>query len=276
MKNVIILGADGLLASDIIEMIQYDGGASIRSYSKQLCDITTHKNVYFNLIGETTHVINCAAITDINYCEQNAEKAYEVNETAVKNLVEICLENHIHLTHFSTAEVFDGTKPEPYLENDQVSPLSIYAKSKAAGEGHVLAMGDKGLVIRTNCLFGKYRDNFVQSTIKKLMNKEIVETTDEISNATYTLDLANVALTLALSNKSGLYHVTNSDICTKTSIALKLAELMNLDKTLIKEKHIGFRNIALSPFRINQTIPEKLRSWEDALYQYLLEIGKVT
>jgi len=278
-RNIVVLGADGLLASDLIELLQYDGTAVVRVYSKELCDVTKYKNVYYNLVGETTHVINCAALNDIELCEKSPELATAVNDKAVKNLTEVCLDNKIHLTHFSTAQVYNGNKLEPYLENDPTEPLSVYAKSKLAGDSHVLSMGDKGLVIRTNWLFGKFRPNLVNTVMSNLEKNIVTELEDdEIGNPTYTLDLANTVLSLALSNKSGTYNVTNSEQCSKYELGMKLAEYLE-KKDLIKAKKstnvLMPKFTVLSNNRLIQTLPETLRPWHSALYQYLLEVGKV-
>jgi dTDP-4-dehydrorhamnose reductase len=272
--NVAVLGSDGLLASDLVEMLQYES-STVRGYTKDLYDVTKKKSQY-NLIGEVTHIFNCSAVKDC----QDLEKAAAVNDNAVKDLAELCLENEIHLTHFSTAEVFDGAKGVPYSENDVTSPLSTYGKTKLAGESHVLAMGDKGLVIRSNWLFGKYRDNLVNFIMREIeVNNEVILENDEIGNPTYSMDLSNAAIILALNNKSGLYNVTNSGSCSKYELGLKIAEYLNVDKNLIKAKKFDSlerpKYSLLSPDRLEKTVPDKLRSWEKALYQYLLEIGKV-
>jgi len=278
LTNIAVLGSDGLLASDLIELLQYEGG-TVRAYTKDLCDITKG-NLQYSLVGEVTHIFNCAAFTDVNAAESNPEAATEVNDKAVKTLADICLENKIHLTHFSTAQIFDGVKGIPYSENDVPSPLSVFAKSKIAGEGHVLAMGDKGLVIRSNWLFGKYRDNLVNFIMREIEDKrEVTLEEDEIGTPTYTMDLASVAILFALSNKFGLFNITNTGSCSKYELGLKIAECLNADKKLIKAKKsenaLVPKYSILAPDRLSKTIPEKMRSWDKALYQYLLEIGKV-
>lgn len=278
MKNVVVFGAEGLLGSDLAEMLQYNGVA-FRIFGKNLCDVTNHKQVYLNLVGETTHLFNCAAFTNIQDAETNP-KAKEINDTAVAYMKDVCLENKIQFINFSCSHVFDGTATE-YSETDQTSPLSNYGTTKLAGEMHVLSMGDKGLVIRTNWLFGKYRKCFVNDVIASLEKKiEIELEDDEIGSPTYTCDLANAAIILGLSNKSGIYNVTNSGFCSKYELGLKIAEYMDLDSKLIKAKkssnQLFPKNTILSSKRISTTLPEDLRFWDKALYQYLIEIGKAS
>ena len=116
--NFVVFGANGMLAQDLLEMFDYNENFYARGYSHEQCDISD-KDDLWNCLGGTngsiTHVINCAGYTNVDGCESNGELAYKVNDEAVKNLAEICLDNRIHLTHISTDYVFEGLSNKPYI-----------------------------------------------------------------------------------------------------------------------------------------------------------------
>jgi len=283
-RNVVILGADGMLGKDLIELFHYEESSIVRSYSKRECDISKYQDV-FDILGGTkgsiSNVINCAGFTDVIASEQNEEAANNINNLALKTLSSICIENEIHLTHISCYHVLEGLKNEPYLEQDEAIPLTVYGKTKLAGEGHIRAMGDKGLVIRTGWLYGKFgKKNMIDNILNKLeLGVQVNAIEDQIISPTYTMDLANVIIQLSISFKSGLFHVSNSGYCSIYDFVSHAAKLMDYNQKLIKK--ISFKESeqkvqipkysALSLNRLERTLPEPMRKWDNALYQYLIE-----
>lgn len=289
--NIVIFGCDGMLGSDIMEMLDYERAnnnqLSFRGYTEQQCDITSFEDVdsYIgNTHGSITHVINCAAYTNVDGCEDNEEHAMKVNGEGPKLLAELCLANQIHLTHFSTDYVFEGIAESPYLEQHETNPLSAYGRSKLAGEGFVRAMGNKGLVIRTSWLYGKNGKNFIDTILNKLdLGVDVSIVDDQIGSPTYTMDLANVTIQLALSNKSGLFHACNSGECSWYDFAVEAAKALEYNLSHLKRiksydlvrKAPRPKYSVLSMERLNKTLPEPVRKWEDGLKQYLLETKRL-
>jgi dTDP-4-dehydrorhamnose reductase len=287
--NIIVIGCNGKLGQDLIELFNCEDKEKffVRGVDLEDCDITKKADVY-NLLdgtsGSITNVINCAAMTDVDKCESFPELADNINNKAIQLLSEVCIKNEIHLTHISTDYVFEGLKTTPYLEQDEAVPLSVYGKSKLAGEGWVRGMGDKGLVIRTAWLYGKHGKNFIDVILNKLeLGLEVPVLVDQIGNPTYSMDLANVIIQLASSFKSGLFHATNSGFCSWFEFASKAAEYMDFDKSLIKPMQIKDlvrkaerpKYSVLSLNRLDRTLPEPVRKWQDALYQYLIETKRL-
>ena len=138
-SNVVVFGANSLLGQDLMELFNYEENCYIRGYTKVECNITDEEDL-FDVLGGTkgsiTHLINCAAYTDINRAESEEEKAYNVNDKAIQKLAKICLDNHIHFTHISCCNVFEGLASKPYLEQSEkftqllslplLGPLLIY------------------------------------------------------------------------------------------------------------------------------------------------------
>lgn len=285
--NVVVLGSEGMLGKDLMELFSYEKDIYVRGYSHNDCDITNKddlENVLGGTGGSITHCINCCGYTDVDGCESNEEKAFKINNEGTRLLSEICLKEKIHLTHISTDYVFEGFKKSPYLEQDETCPLSVYGKSKLAGEGHVRNMGNKGLVIRTAWLYGKHKKNFVNVILNKLeLGAPVKVITDMIGSPTYTMDLANMIIQLALAYKSGVFHVVNRGECSWYDFATKAAELMKYDLRLlipIKSSELNRKAerpkySVLATKRLEQTFSEPIRKWEDALYQYLIETKKL-
>ena len=161
-------------------------------------------------------VVNCAAATNVDGVEDNVEFARLLNITAVKNLASICEEYDARLIHISTDFVFGDDKCSPYTPEDETNPLSVYGKTKLAGEAEIKESGCKYVIIRTAWLYSKYGNNFLK-TMTKLMDtkKEIKVVNDQIGTPTYAPDLADIIYTAVRREKiSGVYHFTNEGVCS--------------------------------------------------------------
>ena len=168
-------------------------------------------------------VINCAAWTDVDGCEEAPDKAFSANGYSVGILKECTEKFNSRLVQISTDYVFDGTKNSPYTENDLPNPLNIYGHSKLLGEQ---LAGEESLVIRTSWIFSRNGHNILQ-TILALLEKdsELRFVNDQIGNPTYSYDLAAVILKLIDSSATGLFHVTNADSVSWYELAVKVAKL---------------------------------------------------
>jgi dTDP-4-dehydrorhamnose reductase len=184
-------------------------------------------------------LINAAAFTNVDLAEKEQENAFEVNEKAPRLLAEICRDKGARLIHFSTDYVFDGEKREPYTEQDEPHPMSVYGASKLAGEKAVLSICPHHAVVRVSWVFGPDRPSFVdQMIVRAREHKTIAAVSDKFSTPTYTRDIARMlipvvagngdtgkdesTLTAAvtgssgtgLSGYSGILHVANSGQCS--------------------------------------------------------------
>ena len=177
------------------------------------------------LLHKPDAVINCAAWTDVDGCEEEPEKAFSANGYSVGVLKEFTEEFNSRLIQISTDYVFDGTKTSPYTESDLPNPLNIYGHSKLLGEQ---LAGEESLIVRTSWIFSRKGHNILQ-TILTLLEKdnELRFVNDQIGNPTYSYDLATVILKLIESSANGLFHVTNADPVSWYELAVKVAELTN-------------------------------------------------
>lgn len=163
-------------------------------------------------------VINCAALTDVDYCETHRDEAFRLHASAVADLAAACP----RLATFSTDHVFTGPSTTPFAEGDRVSPANAYAESKLAGEAAALA-SPSALVIRTSWLFARGRGMvpWVGSRLEEDGFVRAVE--DQTACVTYAPDLVAAVLSMLSEGVSGLVHAVNAGPATPYSIACELA-----------------------------------------------------
>lgn len=229
-------------------------------------------------------VLNAAAFTDVERCEQEPDLAYAGNCLAPQNLAVACAEVGAVLLHVSTNCVFDGTASVPYREHDRPNPISVYGRTKLAGEEAVRAVLPQHYIVRTSWLFGHGRRNFVRTVLRLADERgELAMVTDEVACPTYAEDLAGALLALVASGRYGTYHLTNAGACSRYDLACRILALSG-------RAHVPVRPIALATYRRLAAPPPysaldnflgaralgiALRPWEDALRDYLAAIGEL-
>lgn len=175
-------------------------------------------------------VIHTAAYTDVDGAESDAARAAAVNAGATATLAAACDAAGAGLSYVSTDYVFDGTSPDGYAEDALRRPLSVYGRTKAAGETAVEAMRGPWQIVRTSWLFGPGPRNFVL-TIRRLLGErdtlKVVD--DQTGSPTYAPDLARVLAYLADGRPAGVFHAANAGVCTWFEFAREIARLSGAD-----------------------------------------------
>ena len=231
--KILITGSNGMLGNDLIEVLK-DNHELILTTSKSL-DITD-KNHVIDFICENKPdiVINSAAYTNVDGCEENQETACMINGEGVKNLALGCSKINCPLVHISTDYVFKGESTVPWIEDDETGPISIYGKSKLKGEEAILEILDKFFIIRTAWLYGINGGNFPKTMLELAKNhSEITVVYDEVGTPTYTLDLAEAISQLIETDYYGIYHITNSGSCSWCEFAKYIFEVAEKDVKVI-------------------------------------------
>src|SRR2546430_1700108 len=172
--RIVIVGAGGRL-----------GAALVRAYRRKFevvgldhaeLDLANPGEIQLKVGSLSFDVlINAAAFTNVDLCQQERERALAVNAEAPKLLAEICSEKKAKLIHFSTDYVFDGKKRKPYVEEDAARPISVYGESKRAGEENILALQDRHLVVRVSWVFGPDRPSFIDAMIERARKEAKIE-----------------------------------------------------------------------------------------------------
>ena len=222
------------------------------------------------------YLIHTAAYTDVDGCELNPEKAYLVNGIGTRNVTMACEEVRCPIIYISSDYIFDGAKNEPYNEWDMPNPINKYGLSKLMGERFVTSLTNRFYIVRTSWLYGENGKNFVDTIIRLSSEKDEIEVVDDqVGSPTYTHDLATAIR--ALTGKGyGIYHITNTSYCSWYEFAVEIVNLRKI-RTPIKpttsDKFIKPAKRPLFSVLENTMLTlegiKKLRSWKDALKEYL-------
>ena len=212
--KILIIGSNGMLGHDLVDVL--DENHDLILTTSKILDITDkQKTIDFIVDNKPDIVINSAAYTDVDGCEENQDLAFSVNGEGVRNLAIGCSEVDCPLVHVSTDYVFNGENTRPWVEDDEIGPISVYGKSKLKGEEAILEILDKFFIIRTAWLYGYNGKNFPKTMLELAENhSEITVVYDEVGSPTYTPDLAEAISKLIETDYYGIYHITNSESCS--------------------------------------------------------------
>lgn len=208
--KLLVTGARGQLGRDLVSHA-LAAGDEVLAVDVDTLDITRRDLVHETLVQVRPDVVvNCAAMTAVDACEEREELALDVNGRAVRWLAEACDSIGARLVQISTDYVFDGTKVTPYVETDAPNPQSVYGRTKLLGESAALGLGDAGLVVRTSWVCGLHGSNMVK-TVKRLFEegKPLLFVDDQVGHPTFASDLARMVHRLTTDGHSGIFHVTN-------------------------------------------------------------------
>ena len=274
--KILITGSNGMLGHDLIEVLK-DKHELLLTTSKTL-DITDGDSVMdFIVKSNPDIVINSAAYTDVDGCESNPDLAYNVNGEGVKNLALACREVDCPLVHISTDYVFNGQNDRPWVEDDEIGPISIYGKSKLKGEEHIKEILEKYFIVRTAWLYGVNGRNFPRTMLELAQNhSEITVVYDEVGTPTYTPDLAKGISKLIETDYYGTYHLTNSGNCSWCEFARYIFEVDDVDVNVIPVTASEFARPAPRPsYSVLENRNwvengfEPLRNYKEAIKEYI-------
>lgn len=229
MTKVWIAGAAGQLGTALNEVVDPLETEIYNTDAEEL-DITVIDDVMgFGEINRPDVIINCAGITDPGLCEENPELAYKVNALGARNLSIIARKIGAKIVQLSTDDVFDGLSNEPYCEFDDTNPLTVYGRSKRAGERYVKEFTHKHFVIRSNWVYGT-GDNFVNRILNQPKEKEVLHiASDQFGSPTSAKDLARLILHLIQTNEYGMYHATCKGVCSRYEFAKEVLGLAGIN-----------------------------------------------
>jgi len=232
MMKLLIIGSKGQLGWELSRQCKRSGFLFLAVDLPQL-DITDQSQVENAFVDfKPSVVINASAYTNVDKAEVEPMAAFSVNSTGPANLARLCGKYKIPLIHISTDYVFDGTKGEPYLETDPVSPLGIYGKSKEEGESKLRSILKEHIILRTSWLYGVHGHNFVKTMLGLGNEKKIVKVvSDQYGSPTCAADLAEAVLTISgsirnsLENSWGTYHYCGQGVTTWHGFAKAIFEI---------------------------------------------------
>ena len=282
LERVLITGGGGQLASDLGAQLA-PRGVEVRAPARAELDITDDVAVQaaFEALRPTI-VLNCAAFHNVEVCEREEDRAFEVNARAVKRLAARSADAGARLVHLSTNYVFDGTASEPYDERALPNPRSIYAISKLAGEHAALSYVPGALVVRTAGLYGLHGSaskggNFVTRMIARAREQgSLSVVADQRLTPTFTADLADGILAAVDAGVTGTLHVTNAGATSWHGFTEAIMELAGVPVPVAATTTVRAPGAADRPLNgvltsVGASAP--LRPWRDALADYLERAG---
>jgi len=226
--KIAITGARGLFGFGLVRI--FSGTHAVQPLTRAEADLTKAEEVRNALSSIRPDVIiHAAAVPDLDICEADPAKAFQVNVHGTRHVVEAARELGAGVAYISTDAVFDGKKHTPYLESDRPLPPTVYGRTKLRAEQTVRALPEHW-VFRVSVLFGPGKTNFVEKGLRRIAAREnYVVAADQIGSATYTPDAAQKILEVVESARYGLYHLSNSGACSRLDLARRAAELAGLD-----------------------------------------------
>ncbi|WP_326511637.1 dTDP-4-dehydrorhamnose reductase [Clostridium intestinale] len=287
--KVLITGAKGQLGKQITNILR-NGQSEIGKLPKEyenveiigvdvdVLDITDINAVRSYLTAVKPEIIiNCAAYTNVDACESNEDLAFKINALGPRNLAIISNEVNAKVIHVSTDYVFSGEGTVPFKEYDETIPVSVYGKTKLAGEKFVREIADKYYIIRTAWLYGYEGSNFVYTIIKAGKEKGYLTVVDDQrGNPTNAEDLAHHMLKVAVTEEYGTYHCTGTGECSWYDFASKIIEFSNIECKVDPVTSNDYVRAAKRPsyssldnMMLRVTIGDEMRNWEDALKVFL-------
>jgi dTDP-4-dehydrorhamnose reductase len=277
------MGANGQLGTDLCKVLRDFELISLTHKDIEISDISSVKQAFGKY--EPDVIINTAAYVRVDDCEDNPDKAFLVNALGARNVAVVAQELGARLVHISTDYVFGGeAEPRtiPYTEFDTPIPLSIYGKSKLAGEDFVRHLCHKHFIVRSSALFGAAGSsgkggNFIETMLRLAKERhELRVVNDQAFSPTYTLDLARKIAQLITTNYYGIFHITNRGACSWYEFTKEILRLAGLKTPIIPitsdqypQKARRPRYSVLNNYHLRLLGLDDMRPWSEALQDYL-------
>lgn len=281
--RVAVIGANGQLGTDVAAETRR-GGDEVVAFTHSQIDVASVESIRDALLAAgPSAIVNTAAMHHVENCERDPLRAYEVNALGARNLAIVARELDAKLIHISTDYVFNGSKAQPYVEEDAALPLNVYGNTKLAGEAFIQAVGEKYFILRTSALYGKNPcrakggRNFVELMLKLAKERDEVRVVDdEIVSPTSTAELAKQIALLSRTDCYGLYHATCEGSCSWYEFAKAVFETMDIRVNL---KIAGANEFPMKVPRPKYSVLENARlkaeglnsfeAWQEGLREYL-------
>ncbi len=287
--RILITGCKGQLGTELTKQIAQRcseigpvpkcyHNATVVGVDMQDFDLSDKRAVKEALHGGSFDVVfNCAAYTNVDGCETNQDTAYAANALAIRNLAEVCESTATKLVHVSTDYVFAGDNTEPYREYDEPAPVTVYGKTKLAGERFIRECCSRYFVVRTAWLYGYNGSNFVRAIVRKARETGAVTVVnDQLGNPTSAADLAHHLLEIAQGNRYGVYHCTNNGVCSWYDFAKEIVSLAGIACEVTPCTTAEYPSAAKRPaysaldnMMLRLTSGDHMRSWQDALRTFM-------
>lgn len=290
--KIMITGSEGQLGTELVRQLQSEcgligiaqnscGKIEVDAVDIGQLDITDQAAVTQYITKSRPQIVlHCAALTNVDNCEESPEQAERVNGVAVKYAAQACEAAGAKLVFISTDYVFSGDKGSSYTVDDPCMPQTAYGCSKLQGERNALEYCSRTFVVRTAWLYGLHGRNFVKTILEKGREQNIFHVVnDQFGNPTNAEDLAHHILKLAATDRYGIYHCTGNGVCSWYEFACAIAELAGLPCRIMpctsqeypqKAKRPAYS--ALDHSSLQAAIGDDMRPWREALKDFIRKL----
>ena len=288
MTRLLITGASGLLGINLAleaihrhKVIGVDRGR-LKSTPFQVLQADLFHRDTIDPILESIQpdwLVNCAALANLEECEQYPERARLLNTEMPGELAKICAQRRIHLVHISTDAVFDGKKKDLYTEEDEPHPLGTYSKTKLNGERAVQSANSEAIIARVN--FYGWSLNGMRSLGELFVNnlsvgKHMNGFTDVIFCPMFVNHTAQILLSMLEKGLSGLYHVVGPQPMSKYQFGIEIARKFGLSESQINPKSVLLseltvrraHNLQLSTHKLSTDLGYELPGFSTGLDEF--------
>ncbi|RXZ81464.1 dTDP-4-dehydrorhamnose reductase [Paenibacillaceae bacterium] len=282
--KVVVTGAGGQLGQDLLAQLEACGYETV-GYTRTQLDVTVYEEVDRIIMADSPDIIiHTAAYTKVDQAETEQDEAYRINAYGTRNVAVAGQKVGAKLVYLSTDYVFDGEGTHEYDEFHRVSPINVYGKSKLAGEQFVSQFHSRYFIVRTSWVYGENGINFVKTMLKLASEgKPLQVVDDQIGCPTYSVDLAQSIAELIITEKYGIYHISNSGSCSWYEFAQAIFEqaqiTIELNPTSSGQIKRAAKRPAYSVFRhlaLEANGFHPMRTWRAALAEFIPKLFEST
>ena len=233
--TVWVVGASGRVGRALTRKLKKDTNFKVISTGREVDIADLDAVAQACMIYRPNAIVNCASISNADYCEKNKVEAFRVNAIGARNLAAVSANNNIKIIHLSTDDVFSGENNYPKNEFDIPTPKSVYGQSKYAGENFVRELNPKHLIIRSSWVYGEDSEDYVSYVLSKAEKGESFDAAiDRISSPTYMNRIVDFIIKMIPEEEYGIYHVASEGLCTRYQLANTILTMAGYDPTLAK------------------------------------------
>ncbi len=295
-KKILITGVNGQVGHALSELLRDTDIESVISLSRAELDLSNPDQIRHVIQSiKPNLIINPAAYTAVDKAESDPVLAYAINATAPRVLAEEAAKIGASLIHFSTDYVYNGNKSTPYVETDSTEPLSVYGKSKLAGEEAIRHVALPHFIFRTSWVYGAYGKNFLKTILRLAGEREELRiVADQFGAPTSASSIANAVshvIEAWHNDITGVYHMVNAGQTTwhgfasaiideyrllqasKAWTPLKVAKIKAISTQEFPTPAARPTNSCLNTTKLAQDFSIQLPDWRDALF---IELNKLT
>lgn len=275
--RVVVTGAGGMLGAALLPALSAAGHEAV-GLDRSHADVTRIEDVR-QAVGDARPqwVVHLAALTRVDECEADAERAHRVNGLGARNVAQAAAELGAPILALSSDYVFPGDATRPYREDDATGPRSVYGASKLAGELGIRDVHPRHIIVRTAWLYGRGGANFVDAVLARARAGDPLRVVDDRRGSpTWASDLAPALVRLVAAGRYGTYHCTNSGDCTWHDLAVHVLERAGLAAPVERIDSATLARPARRPAysvmshrSYEHVTGHRMPPWQDAVDRYL-------